>query len=139
MKYLLDTVTLSDPFAPRPNEGVAAWVASQPDDLLCTSVICLGEIRRGLAALGPGSKRSRIERWLADATAGLLEMPILPLTIEVAERWGSMIGLLERTGRRPQLIDSLIAATALVHGLTVVTRNTRDFESYGVVTLNPWT
>jgi hypothetical protein len=132
--WLLDTVALSETFKVRQNPGVVAWLDLQPVSLLATSVLCLGEIRRGAERLSDAERRQRITHWLEDDLPELLTDRIFAVDEAVAHAWGRM-------GVRRTLspIDSLIAATALVHGLTVVTRNTRDFDGLGVPVLNPWT
>jgi predicted nucleic acid-binding protein len=132
--WLLDTVTLSETFKVRRNPGLVAWLEQQPVALLATSVLCLGEIRRGAERLADAERRERITRWLEDDLPALLADRILVVDEPVAHAWGRM-------GARRTLspVDSLIGATALVHGLTVVTRNTRDFDGLGVPVLNPWT
>jgi predicted nucleic acid-binding protein len=139
MTYLLDTVAISDGQNARPNEGLANWLEHNRSVRLYTSVICLGEVWRGIMRLSPGARRGRIERWLRDTEGGNSGVLPLPVTPEIAERWGIMVSSLEQIGRTPPWSDSLIAATALVHNLTIVTRNVRDFERCGVLTLNPWT
>jgi toxin FitB len=129
-------VTLSESRRERAGGIVRSWLGKHSDDRLSVSVLTLGEIERGIARLEVAS-RATLRRW-ADALPAEFAGRILPVDEVVAERWGRMFGELERSGRRPQLMDSLIAATALVHDLTVVTRNVRDFDRCGVTTENPW-
>ena len=138
MTYLLDTVVLSNPFLPRPNEAAMSWVEEQADLEMFTSAVCFGELWSGFAGFPDGARRERLEQWLREAERGRTSVRILPVDVEVAMRWGAIVHQLASVGQRPPVADSLIAATALVHNLTVVTRNTRDFERCGVPVLDPW-
>ena len=136
MTYLLDTNVLSETRKHRPAVGVAEWIAATPSDRMHISVLTLGEIERGIArsrSRGDQDQVAALERWLQDLQAGF-EDRILPVSLPVATAWG----------RQPQKqplppIDALIAATARVHGLTMVTRNVKDFEPAGIPVLNPFT
>ena len=139
MTYLLDTNVLSNSFDRRPNRGVVEWIRTLRESETFTSAVCIGALFRGLGRFPEGERRRRLEAWLRRVAGGDDALPVLPVTVEVAERRGLLVGSLDATGHTPQAADSLIAATALVHNLTVVTRNTRDFERCGVPTLNPWT
>ena len=135
MTYLLDTNVLSETRKRQPEAGVANWIAATPPDRLHVSVLTLGEIEQGIARVrgrGDQSQASALERWLRDVQAGF-EDRILPVTLPVAAAWGR-----QQYTRPLPLIDALLAATARVHGLTVVTRNVKDFEPTGVQVLNPF-
>jgi predicted nucleic acid-binding protein len=138
VSFLLDTVTLSEARrAHLADPRVMRWLDLHPEPLLFISAISLGEIERGCARVQDEVQRVGLENW-AGTVKERFAGRILPVDEVVAERWGRMFGELERSGRRPQLMDSLIAATALAHDLTVVTRNVRDFDRCGVTTENPW-
>jgi predicted nucleic acid-binding protein len=134
--YLLDTNVLSETRKRQPSPGVTEWISATPPDRLHVSVLTLGEIEQGIARIrGRGDQRqaSAVERWLRDVAAGFADR-VLPVTLPVAAAWG------RQQYRQPlPVIDALIAATARVHGMTVVTRNVKDFELAGVEALNPFT
>ncbi len=134
MSWLLDTVALSETFKLRPNPGFVSWLGRIAPGDIHTSVLCLGEIRRGVERLSDLDRRARIAQWLEADLAAWLSGRILPVSDEVAQTWGR----LSADRSRPP-VDTLIGATALVSSLTVVTRNTRDFDGLGVPVLNPWT
>jgi len=129
--YLLDTNVLSETRKRQPAAGVAGWIAATPPDRLHVSVLTLGEIEQGIARIrgrGDLHQASALERWLREVETGF-EDRVLPVTLSVAAAWG----------RQPlPMIDALIAATARVHGMAVVTRNVKDFELAGVQALNPF-
>jgi toxin FitB len=136
MTYLLDTNVLSETRKRQPAAGVAEWIAATPSDRMHISVLTLGEIERGIArsrSRGDRDQVAALERWLQDLQAGF-EDRILPVSLPVAAAWGRQP---QKQPRPP--IDALIAATARVHGLTMVTRNVKDFEPAGIPVLNPFT
>ena len=135
MTYLLDTNVLSETRKRQPEAGVANWIAATPPDRLHVSVLTLGEIEQGIARVrgrGDQSQAAALERWLRDVQAGF-EDRVLPVTLPVAAAWGR-----QQYTRPLPVIDALLAATARVHGLTMVTRNVKDFEVAGVQVLNPF-
>ena len=127
---------MSEPTKPRPNEGVLDWLAAHNLDC-AVSVVTVGEVQRGIYELRVDRRRTRLDAWLKNGL--LATFTVLPLDTEVALIWGKLAGESAAEGRTLPILDSLIAATALVHNLTVVTRNVADFEACGVPTLNPWT
>lgn len=135
MAYLLDTCVISELRRTTCNAGVSAWMSSiDPDDAFL-SVITLGEIRRGieLRRLKDVKTAGALERWLRGLESHYAAR-VLPITADVADRWGRL------SPNQPLPVsDGLIAATALENKLTVVTRNTTDFQRSGVNTLNPFT
>ena len=136
MTYLLDTDVLSETRKRRPAAAVAGWIAATPPDRLHVSVLTLGEIERGIARVrgrGDRQQATALERWLRDVEAGF-EDRVVPVTLPVAAAWGR-----QQYAQPLPVIDALIAATAQVHGMTVVTRNVKDFEPAGVQLLNPFT
>jgi predicted nucleic acid-binding protein len=128
---------VSEPGRARPNAGVISWLAAADEATLHLSVISLGEIRRGIAALRDPVQQARFEAFLATIKKRFAGR-IHAIDHAVAERWGALTGGLGRTGILLPAIDSLIAATAMQHDLTVVTRNEADFHATGVPVLNPF-
>lgn len=135
---LFDTNVISETMTPQPDKRVVRWLEQQHRRTCFTSVIVLGEIRRG-AALAPSDlRRSILDDWFARSVLPLFEGRILPVNRAIAERWGDLSAQMKQKGIALSESDGLIAATALVHDLTVVTRNTKDFARTGVRLLNPW-
>lgn len=134
MSFLVDTCALSELVNLRPLRRVSDWFDAVPSSALFVSVLTLGEIRKGVAMLGEGRRRTQITAWLETELPAWFEDRVLPVDTRVADEWGR---LMARPERIPP-IDGLIAATALCHRLTLVTRNEADFAATGVELLNPW-
>lgn len=130
-----DTNVLSETRKRQPAVGVADWITSTPADRMHVSVLTLGEIEQGISRIrgrGDQYQAAALERWLRDVESGF-EDRILPVTLPVAAAWGR-----QQYARPLPVINALIAATAQVHGMTVVTRNIKDFELTGVQVFNPF-
>jgi predicted nucleic acid-binding protein len=136
--FLLDTNCISELVRPRPDRRVMEWADAANEASLYLSVLTLGEIRKGLAALPQGTRRTKLETWLEVDLKSRFHDRILPVDAEVADRWGLLTAGAKRKGKPLPVIDGLLAATALHHNLTVVSRNTGDFARAGVAVLNPW-
>lgn len=136
--YLLDTNIPSELICTHPDQRVSKWVFSQPEPSLFLSAISIGELRRGITLLRPGKRRLTLEEWFVNDLVPRFNNRILPVTDRVAERWGILDAERQRRGSPLNTADGLIAATALEHGLTLATRNTKDFGALGVTLLNPW-
>jgi predicted nucleic acid-binding protein len=136
--FLLDTNIPSEMTRLVPQPSVVEWLENAEDDQLYFSVISLGEILKGITALPESQRRTQLQGWLNETLRPWLQGRILPVSEPVAERWGVLTGQCKLRGRPLKVEDGLIAATALEHGLTIVTRNTRDFEHLQVEILNPW-
>ena len=134
MNFLVDANVLSEATRAEPNEWCVAWLKAHERDIAVDPVI-LGEIRFGILLLPKGRRRSRLERWF---DAGVERLHCLPWDAETGLRWAELLAALRRSGRAMPIKDSLIAATALVHGLTVATRNRSDFEKAGVKIVDPF-
>jgi predicted nucleic acid-binding protein len=139
MSYLVDTNVLSELRRKQPDSQVVAWFSARSAQSLFLSVLTLGEIRKGIAALGvaaiDASKRQALSDWLEGDLPTFFLGRVLSVDAAVADRWGQ---LQARAGRPLPAIDSLLAATALHQNLTLVTRNVRDFADLGVNLVNPW-
>ena len=134
MKYLVDANVLSEVTRISPSPVVVDWLTRHEPDLVVDPII-LGELELGILRLPGGKKRAALEKWFA-ATLG--RVVCLPFTVATGRRWAQLVASLQRRGETMPIKDSLIAATALTHGLTVVTRNTRDFKLAGVALVDPF-
>ena len=135
MSYLIDTNIFSELSRKTPNAVVVEWFAERPAGRLHLSVLSLGEIRRSLERLPDGDRRSRLTDGLEVELPAFFGERVLPVDERVADRWGRLVS---QIGRPVPAIDSLLAATALNHDLTLVTRNVRDFSFPGLEIVNPW-
>ena len=135
MSHLVDTCVLSELVCSRPDENVISWFESTAQEGLYLSVLSLGEIRKGVEKMPQGRRRDRILGWLEHDLPAWFEDRMLPVGKHVADEWGRLLSKAKRTF---PAIDSLIAATALCHRLTIVTRDVKDFNLPGLDTLNPW-
>ncbi|MGO4880690.1 MAG: type II toxin-antitoxin system VapC family toxin [Bryobacteraceae bacterium] len=135
---LLDTNVPSELMRPRPEPKVQSWVAAQDIGTLFVSVVSIGELETGFVTTPDAARRARLEASLVRFLALLVEGRILPVTQAIAVRWGRLDGMRRMAGRPLSAPDGMIAATALEHGLTLVTRNVKDFAGLGVAMINPW-
>lgn len=133
--FLLDTNVISELVRPKPHPKVAAWVGATDENLLYLSVLTLGEIRKGIASLKDAARRVTLEAWLEGDLALRFAGRVLAIDQPVSDRWGRLSA---EAGSPLPVIDGLLAATALHHNLTFVTRNTRDVAETGVAVFNPW-
>ena len=134
MKYLVDANVLSEPTKPKPEPRVVEWLRTHERDIAVDPVI-LGELRFGILILPKGKKRTALERWF-DAGAGRLHC--LPWDADTGLKWAELLARLRKSGKTMPIKDSLIAATAVVHGLAVATRNRIDFAKAGVQVVDPF-
>ena len=134
MTYLVDANVLSEPTKPLPNPRCVDWLTSHEDEIAVDPVI-IGEIRFGILLLPKSKRRRNLERWF-DEGVRLLEC--LPWEVETGLRWAELLASLRRSGRAMPIKDSLIAATALAHDLTLATRNITDFKKAGVKVVDPF-
>lgn len=137
MSFLLDTNAVSEPGRVTPDPGFLSWLSDVDGAQLYLSVITLGELRRGIALIEEPARRQGLEGLNAHI---LLRFggQVLPVDDHVARVWGDLSARLKRSGRVIGALDEMIAATALAHGLTLVTRNTRHFEGTGCAMISPW-
>lgn len=137
--FLIDTNVLSEYNRPGdPDAGVKRWLETTDRQSQHVSIITLAEIQKGIELLAEGKRRAQLEQWLTQDLEAWFSGRVLPVDRQVAMRWASLVAKGSRTGRPLPTVDSLIAATALAHGLTIVTRNTKDFEGIGATIINPW-
>ena len=136
--YLLDTNCVSELVRLKPEPSVMAWMQAAEETLFYLSVLTLGEIRKGLAGLPQGKRRTHLETWLEIELGARFAGRILPIDVPVADRWGQLAATAKKEGKTLSTIDGLLAATALHHNLTVVSRNVSDFADKRVQVLNPW-
>jgi len=134
MTYLVDANVLSEPTKPAPSRKVIDWLSANERTLVVDSIV-LGELYIGILALPPGRKRRQLEQWF-DALMQTIEC--LPWDATVSRRWAKLVVDLKRKGETMPLLDGMIAATALRHGLTIATRNTRDFKKAGLKVFDPF-
>ena len=138
--FLLDTNVLSEfsRSAIPPNPKVKRWIEWAQPETLFTSVLSFGEIRKGIDLLPPGKKRRELEQWLDEDLNGWFGDNLLPVTKAISNHWGVLAARSQQQGKPLGSIDGLLAATALEHGLTVATHNTRHFQDLGVRIFDPW-
>ena len=138
MRYLLDTCVISELVKPAPQENVVSWLNEMPSEALFLCAITIGEIRKGLTKLPDSKKKERLTSWLNTLLIEYQER-ILFIDLMVCENWGVLQGNAEKAGTPMSTIDSLIAATADTHNLTLITRNENDFAPSNIPIINPWT
>ena len=136
--FLLDTNVPSELTHSQPDENVRTWFTAQSAASLFLSVITVGELRRGFASLPAGKRRTDLEQWFEQSLMPAFQGRILPVTQAIAERWGVMDAAAKSRGITVKIADGLIAATAIEHGLMLVTRNVKDFIRLPVKLHNPW-
>ncbi len=135
--FLLDTNCISEVVRLKPDPHVMAWIEAAEEGLLYLSVLTLGEIRKGLAALPQGKRRSRLETWLEVELQARFSGRILSIDAAVADRWG-LLAAAKIKGKPLSAIDGLLAATAIHHNLTIVSRNVGAFTNTQAPVVNPW-
>jgi predicted nucleic acid-binding protein len=136
--FLLDTNVPSELIRARPEPRVANWVYTRDEQSLYLSAVSIGELRRGFVILPASKRRTELELWFENDLAPRFRGRILPVTQSVADHWGTLAGECQLRGTPLSMADGMIAATALEHDLTVVTRNVKDFAGLGVTVFNPW-
>jgi predicted nucleic acid-binding protein len=132
--FLVDANVLSEPTRVSPNPRVVEWLAAHEADFVVDAIV-LGELMAGILSAPAGRKRASLERWFDSVVQAI---DCLAWDLDVSLRWAGLVSQLKRKGQALPLLDSMIAASALRHGLTVVTRNTRDFRRAGVKVLDPF-
>lgn len=136
--WLLDTNVLSELRRPRPETKVVTFVAAQPLDLLYVSDVTLAEIRFGIELVSEASKRAELSDWLTHKLRPMFDQRILPVSEDIFFKWRLLVERGRKKGLTYSQPDLFIAATALHHGLTVVSRDADEFARVGVSVVNPW-
>jgi predicted nucleic acid-binding protein len=139
VKCLLDTCVISELLARRTSTRIARWLRDQEEHEMYLSVITIGELHKGIERLEPGRKQRRLRSWVEGDLVDRFKGRILSFDEGVARTWGRVQAAAEKQGRRMPLMDSLIASTAVHHGLAVITRNAVDMEASGAELVDPWT
>jgi predicted nucleic acid-binding protein len=138
LNFLLDTNVVSEWTKARPDPGVVQWLDAADEDRVFVSVVTLAELRRGVTRLRDGTRRRLLEQWLGHEVIARFASRIIPVDDAIADCWGRIIADREASGRPMSVMDGLIAATAEYHDLTLVTRNSSDFDPLRNRLLNPW-
>ncbi len=136
--YLLDTCVVSEATRPRPSAKVRDWIRATLPERQFLSVVTLTEIEQGIATLDNAGKAVKLRDWLQNEVLPGFEGRIIDVDPNVAVRWGRLVGDGRRAGQPPPVMDALLAATALEHGLSLVTRNVADFMCFNLELVNPW-
>ena len=136
---MLDTNVVSEGMRPRPDTRVLRWVDSQALGELAISVVTLAELRDGATTLADAGRRNRFERWISGIVIPRFDRRTFAVTLEVLTDFMALARRLGARGRPQSAPDLLIAATARIHNLVLVTRNIRDFADTGITVYNPWT
>jgi len=139
MSFLLDTNVVSEWVKPSPNAGLINWLAEVDEDSTFLSAVTIAELRYGIHRLSLGKRRHRLEEWLSNNLLLRFEQRVLPIDAAVADACGRVMAHRQNLGRPIGTMDAFIAATAEVHGLTLVTRDTADFTHVLHSLVNPWT
>ena len=138
MAFLLDTNVISETVRPRPDRTVLHWIEAQTPSDLFLAAQTIGELVRGARKVREQARRERFERWIEQDLARQFDGRILPFDASAVAVWGRLMADGDRAGHRPSAADAQIAAAAIQHDLTLVTRNVKDFRSFDIQLLDPW-
>ena len=139
MKWLLDTNVLSEPIRERPDRSVTRWLSEQPRALMTISLVTVAELQHGVLLTDDAQHAARLSRWVDEDIVSSFENRVLPITLDITIHWLELLRAFMALRQTRAPADLLLAATAHVHTLTLVTRNTRDFANTGITVYNPWT
>ena len=139
MSFLLDTNVVSEWVKPVPNTGVVRWLTDTNEDDVFLSVVTLAELRNGIARLPLGRRKKRLSSWLENELPLRFERRVLSIDAAISNECGKLVAESEAAGRQLEAMDAFLAATAEIHHLTLVTRNTAHFHSIVKSLMNPWT
>jgi len=137
VRVLLDTCVLSELRKPGGHAGVRKAVGEIASENIFVSVVSIGEVVKGIALLNDGKRKRGLRSWVQALERHYADQ-LLPIDLETAQIWGELTASAQKAGKAVSAVDGLIAATALRHGLRVMTRNVADFEHTGITLLNPW-
>lgn len=137
-RYLLDTNVVSEWAKPQPDADVIAWLHAADEDRVFLSVSTLAELSRGIEMMPAGRRRASLEEWLGDDLPARFENRIVAIDNEVARCWGRVMARSQVRGVVMATMDAFFAATAEIHGMTLVTRNVNHFRAVGIPLLDPW-
>ncbi|HEY3263437.1 MAG TPA: type II toxin-antitoxin system VapC family toxin [Pseudonocardiaceae bacterium] len=138
MTYLLDTNAISEWVKPRPDPGIVRWLDEVDEDRTYLSVLTIGELRKGIDRLPHGRRHDQLDRWVTTDLPARFGDRMLPVDVTVADEWGRLLAHAEMAGTPIGGVDGLIAATAKVHRLAVVTRDVGHLQHSGVELISPW-
>lgn len=136
--YLLDTCIFSELIKKKPDPSVIRWVSDRDESLFFVSVLTFGEIKKGIEKLSDLQKQKELKAWFHDFMIPRYRNQLISINESVAIVWGDIVAKTSKAGRVLPTIDSLIAASAIVHHLAIVTRNFKDFEGLDIPLINPW-
>ncbi len=139
MSFLIDTNVVSEWLKPRPNPGVVSWLAAVDENQTFLSVVTVTELRYGIERMPPGARKKRIDDWLQQELLARFEGRVLPVDLAIADECGRLVARCQAKGRPIEPRDAFIAATSEVYDLTLVTRNTSDFQPAVTSLFTPWT
>ena len=139
MKYLLDTNIISELISPQPSLQVATYLKGLDESTIYLSVITIGEIETGIQRLPHSKKKAYLSQWLHEELLPRFDSRIIDIDTEVMLRWGELTGRLKSKGISLPIMDTLIGASSLVSGCTLITRNEKDFRHMGISIINPFT
>jgi hypothetical protein len=138
MKYLLDTCVVSELVKKEPHPSVISWLDTGDESRMYLSVLTIGELIKGITRLPDGAKREKLQSWVSNDLTLRFGQRLVEIDAEVAWAWGALLGEAEKRGEKLPVVDSLIAVSASVHGLIVVTRNVQDMVRCQAKVFNPW-
>ncbi|RJP37277.1 MAG: type II toxin-antitoxin system VapC family toxin [Desulfobacteraceae bacterium] len=138
MNYLLDTCLISELAKSEPDKNVVNWVLHENETNFYVSVLTFGEIHKGIEKLSESKKKKQLQFWVETELKNRFQNRIIGIDMHISMVWGKIQCAAEKNGKPMPAVDALIAATGIVHNLTVVTRNVADMEQSTVKLLNPW-
>jgi len=138
VNYLLDTCIISEVWKREPHPEVLKWLERQAEQNLFLSSLTIGELTKGIGRMPASARRDRLRAWVTQTLPVRFKGQILNIDSDTAARWGAMLAEAEKRGEALPIVDSLMAATAAFHDLTVASRNEEDFHRCRVPVFNPW-